>query len=176
MIPEILKSYQAHIEERQKSGIPPLPLNAQQVKALSELVFDPPAGYEDLILKLLKDHIPPGVDPAALEKAHILRKIALKERGSKLLTPSQAISLLGLMKGGYNIETLIELLDEEEFSDEAVHALSNTILIFGFFERIKELSATNPNAQKVLESWAKAEWFERDRKSPKPAKLPYSKS
>ncbi|MCZ7402657.1 MAG: bifunctional aconitate hydratase 2/2-methylisocitrate dehydratase [Candidatus Methanoperedens sp.] len=166
MIPEILKSYQAHIEDRQKSGIPPLPLNAQLVKALSALVFDPPAGYEDLILKFLKEHIPPGVDPAALEKANILRKIALKEKSSKLLTPAQAISLLGLMKGGYNIETLIELLDDNEFSDKAVHALSNTILIFGFFDRIKKLSATNPNARKVLESWAKAEWFTRGQEIP----------
>jgi aconitate hydratase 2/2-methylisocitrate dehydratase len=171
MIPEILKSYQAHIEQRQKSGIPPLPLNAQQVKALGELVFDPPAGYEDLILKLLKEHIPPGVDPAALEKAHILRKIALKEKRSKLLTPTQAISLLGLMKGGYNIETLIELLNDKEFSDKAVLALSNTILIFGFFDRIKELSATNPNAHKVLESWAKAEWFKSGQEIPETCKV-----
>jgi len=171
MTPEILKSYQAHIEERQKSGIPPLPLNAHQVKALGELVFDPTAGYEDFILKLLKEHTPPGVDPAALEKAHILRKIALKEKRSKLLTPAQAISLLGLMKGGYNIETLVELLDDMEFSDKAALALSNTILIFGFFDRIKDLSATNPNAKKVLESWAKAEWFKRGKEIPKTRKV-----
>ena len=171
MTPEILKSYQAHIEERQKSGIPPLPLNAHQVKALGELVFDPMAGYEDFILKLLKEHTPPGVDPAALEKAHILRKIALKEKRSKLLTPAQAISLLGLMKGGYNIETLVELLDDMEFSDKAALALSNTILIFGFFDRIKDLSATNPNAKKVLESWAKAEWFKRGKEIPKTRKV-----
>ena len=171
MTPEILKSYQVHIEERQKSGIPPLPLNAQQVKALSDLVFNPPAGYEDLILKLLKEHIPPGVDPAALEKAHILRKIALRENKSSLLTPAQATALLQLMKGGYNIETLIELLDDKELSDKAVLALSNTILIFGFFDRIKELSATNPNAQKVLESWAKAEWFTKGQEIPKTRKV-----
>lgn len=171
MTPEILKSYQSHIEERQKSGIPPIPLNAQQVKALSELVFDPPAGCEDLILKLLKEHIPPGVDPAALEKANILRKIALRESISSLLTPAQAISLLGLMKGGYNIETLIELLEDKEFSDEAVLALSSTILIFGFFDRIKELSAMDPNATKVLESWAKAEWFIRGQEIPETLKV-----
>ncbi len=171
MIPEILKSYQSHIEDRQKSGIPPLPLNAQQVKALDELVFDPPAGYEDLILKLLKEHIPPGVAPAALEKANILRKIALREQKSNLITPAQAISFLGFMKGGYNIETLVELLDDEEFSDKAVHALSSTILIFGFFDRIKELSITNPNARKVLESWAKAEWFKSGQQIPETRKV-----
>ncbi|MCX9085456.1 MAG: bifunctional aconitate hydratase 2/2-methylisocitrate dehydratase [Candidatus Methanoperedens sp.] len=165
MIPDILKSYQTHIEERQRSGIPPLPLNALQVKDLEELVYKPSPGFEDLILKLLKDHVQPGVDSAALEKAHILRKIVLKEKKSSLITPSQAISLLELMKGGYNIETLIELLDNKnkKYSDKAVQSLSNTILIFGFFDRIKDLSATNPNAQKVIESWANAEWFKKGR-------------
>ncbi|NJD51541.1 MAG: bifunctional aconitate hydratase 2/2-methylisocitrate dehydratase [Candidatus Methanoperedens sp.] len=155
----MLESYHNHITERQKQGIPPLPMNAGQVKALSVLVFDPPQGQEDFILELLKDHIPPGVDPAALEKSKMLRKIALREKRSKLLTPREAVSLLGMMKGGYNIETLVELLDDQELGDEAVTALSNTILIFGFFDRIKKLSATNPNAKKVLENWTKAQWF-----------------
>jgi aconitate hydratase 2 / 2-methylisocitrate dehydratase len=158
MTTEILESYQKHIAERQKQGIPPLPLKAEQVKALIPLFFDPPSGSEGLILELLMNHIPPGVDPAALEKAKFLRQIALREKRSKLLLPHEAVSLLGLMKGGYNIETLIELLNDKDLADQAVHALSNTILIFGFFDRIKELSATNPRAKKVLESWAKADW------------------
>src|SRR3972149_4956957 len=135
MTTEILESYQKHIAERQKQGIPPLALNAEQVRALSGLLFDPPSGWEDFILELLKNHIPPGVDPAALEKAHLLRKIALREKRSRLLSPHDAVSLLGLMKGGYNIETLIELLDDRELSGDAVFALSNTVLIFGFFDR-----------------------------------------
>jgi len=84
---EILESYQKHIAQRQEQGIPPLPLNAQQVKALTRLFFDPPHGLEDFMLELLKDHIPPGVDPAALEKAQFLRQIALHEKSSKLLSP-----------------------------------------------------------------------------------------
>ncbi|MFZ3168304.1 MAG: bifunctional aconitate hydratase 2/2-methylisocitrate dehydratase [Candidatus Methanoperedens sp.] len=171
MTPEILESYQNHIIERQKQGIPPLPMNAEQVKALSALVFDPPEGQEDFILELLKNHIPPGVDPAALEKSKILRKIAMGEKISKLLTPREAVSLLGMMKGGYNIETLIELLGDKELADEAVFALSNTILIFGFFDRIKELSVTNPNAKKVLESWAKVQWFTGGHKIPETQKV-----
>ncbi|MDD5474404.1 MAG: bifunctional aconitate hydratase 2/2-methylisocitrate dehydratase [Candidatus Methanoperedens sp.] len=159
MSPESLQSYQKHTAERQKLGIPPLPLNAEQVKALSELVSNPPAGSEEIILKLLKEHVPPGVDPAALEKAKLLRRIALREKTSKILSPRDAVMLLGMMKGGYNIETLVELLDDEELSGDAVSSLSNTILVFGFFDTIKELARKNPNAAKVLESWAKAEWF-----------------
>ena len=159
MTPQILESYKNHITERQKLGIPPLPMNAEEVKALSLLVFDPPEGSQDFIMDILENHIPPGVDPAALEKSHLLRKIALGEKKSKMLTPREAVSLLGMMKGGYNIETLIELLEDKELADGAVLALSNTTLIFGFFDRIKELSSTNPGAKKVLESWARAQWF-----------------
>lgn len=159
MIPPVLQDYQAHTEERQKQGIPPLPLSAMQAGALSDCVFDPPAGKEKLILKLLKEHVPPGVDPAALEKAKILRRIALREKQSPIVSPSDAVRMLGMMKGGYNLETLIELLEDRELAGVAVKALSDTILVFGFFERIQELASSNPHAKMVLESWAKAEWF-----------------
>ncbi|MBU4139774.1 MAG: bifunctional aconitate hydratase 2/2-methylisocitrate dehydratase [Euryarchaeota archaeon] len=155
----MLQDYQAHTEERQKQGIPPLPLSAMQAGALSDFVFDPPAGKEKLILKLLKEHVPPGVDPAALEKAKILRRIALREKQSPIVSPSDAVRMLGMMKGGYNLETLIELLEDRELAGVAVKALSDTILVFGFFERIQELASSNPHAKMVLESWAKAEWF-----------------
>ncbi len=171
MFPEVLNNYKKHITERQKLGIPPLPLNAEQVKALSELLIAPPASMEDFILSLLKEHIPPGVDPAALEKAKLLRHLALREQSSPILTPREAVRLLGMMKGGYNIETLIELLEDKELADEAVHALSNTILIFGFFDKINKLARTNPNAIKILESWAKAEWFTNSAGIPKEQKV-----
>jgi len=159
MIPEILQNYQTHIKERKKQSIPPLPLNADQVKALSDIIFNPIDGAEALILKFLRDNVPPGVDPAALEKARLLRSIALREKISSIITPVDAVKMLGMMKGGYNIETLIELLIDGELSEHAVSALSNIILIFGFFDRIEELSHHNSGAKKVLESWAKAEWF-----------------
>ncbi len=159
MTHSILESYQKHIAQRQALGIPPLPLNAEQVRALSEFVFAPPPDTEELILKLLKDNIPPGVDQAALEKAKLLRSIALREKSSKIVSPVDAVRMLGMMKGGYNLEALIELLDDEELGEEAAKALSNTILIFGFFDRIRELASKNPWAKRVLESWAEARWF-----------------
>jgi len=67
--------------------------------------------------------------------------------------------MLGMMKGGYNLETLIELLEDEELGSVAAEALSDTILVFGFFDKIKELSRSNSHAKKVMESWANAEWF-----------------
>ncbi len=160
MTPKVLQLYQDHVIKRKKLGIPPLPLNARQVKELAPYVFDPPEGCNDYILDILKNNIPSGVDPAALEKSKILRQIALSQKRSSLLSSHQAVTILGMMKGGYNIQTLIELLGDEELSAEAVDALSGTILIFGFFDRIKELSFSNEAAKRVLESWARAEWFE----------------
>ncbi|MDD5616766.1 MAG: bifunctional aconitate hydratase 2/2-methylisocitrate dehydratase [Candidatus Methanoperedens sp.] len=159
MIPTVLQDYRTHTTERQKKGIPPLPLSAQQVAALSDFVFDPPTGKQELILKLLKEHVPPGVDPAALEKANLLRRIALGEKQSSAVSPRDAVKMLGMMKGGYNLETLIELLEDDELGSVAAEALSDTILVFGFFDKIQELSGSNPNAKKVMESWAGAEWF-----------------
>lgn len=159
MIQQVLQDYQAHMSERQKKGIPPRPLSAPQLAALSDLVFDPPTGKQELILKLLKEHVPPGVDPAALEKANLLRSIALREKRSPIVSPRDAVKMLGMMKGGYNLETLIELLEDEELGSEAAEALSDTILVFGFFDKIQELSGSNPHAKKVMESWASADWF-----------------
>jgi aconitate hydratase 2/2-methylisocitrate dehydratase len=161
MTPTVLEDYQAHTTERQKKGVPPLPLSSVQVIALSDLIFNPPIGKHEQILKLLKEHVPPGVDPAALEKAKILRSIALHEKRSPIVSPRDAVKMLGMMKGGYNLETLIELLEDEEFGSESAEALSNTILVFGFFDKIQELSGSYPHAKKVMESWASAEWFTR---------------
>jgi aconitate hydratase 2 / 2-methylisocitrate dehydratase len=171
MIPSILEAYQQHIIERQKQGIPPLPLNSEEVKALAEMVLNQPAGKEEFILKLLKENVPPGVDPAALEKAKLLRSIALRKKQSKLISPLQAVQMLGMMKGGYNIETLIELLEDEELGDATAHVLSGMILVFGFFDKVKELARTNTRARKVMESWAHAEWFTESPKLPEAIKV-----
>ncbi|VVB87360.1 Methanogen homoaconitase large subunit [uncultured archaeon] len=159
MTPTVLQDYESHTSERQKKGIPPLPLSAVQVASLSDLVFDPPEGKEEIILKLLKDHVPPGVDPAAFEKAKLLRRIALREKRSPIVSPRDAIKMLGMMKGGYNLETLIEVLEDRELAGDATKALSGTILVFGFFDKIKELAGSNQHAKKAMESWAKGEWF-----------------
>ena len=59
------------------------------------------------------------------------------------------------MLGGYNVEPLIELIDDDECGEIAVEALSNTLLIFDAFNDIAELSKKSPNAKKILVSWAK---------------------
>lgn len=155
----MLEAYRKHIEERAQEGVVPRPLDAGQVAALVELLKNPPQGEEELLQDLLANRIPAGVDEAAYVKAGFLSAIVKGEASSPLVDRSKACELLGTMLGGYNVEPLIELLDDDEIGDIAVESLSKTLLVFDAFHDIVEKSATNPRAKKVLESWANAEWF-----------------
>ena len=155
----MLSAYCDHVADRAQQGIPPLPLNAAQASALCELLQNPPTGEEEFLLALLRDRIPPGVDQAAYVKAGWLTAIAKGELRSPLVSRSRAVELLGTMVGGYNVHTLIELLENEELGDLAATALKKTLLVFDAFNQVLELSKTNARARAVIESWASAEWF-----------------
>ena len=49
----MLEEYRAHTKERYEMGIPPKPLNAEQVAGLVELLKSPPAGEEAYLLTLI---------------------------------------------------------------------------------------------------------------------------
>ena len=155
----MLKEYKAHVEERAKEGIPPLPLNAEQVASLVEIIKEPPSGEEDLLLDLLTNRTPAGVDPAAYVKAAFLTDVAKGEANSPLIDKKHATELLGTMLGGYNVESLIELLEDEEVGSIAADGLCNTLLMFNAKHDVIELSKKNKNAKRVVDSWANAEWF-----------------
>ena len=155
----MLKEYRKHEQERRAQGIPALALNAEQVADLVELIKDPPVGEEDFILDIFSNKVPAGVDQAAYVKAAFLTDVANSKVSTPLITCESATSLLGTMLGGYNVQPLISLLNNEEVGDAAVEALSNTLLIFDSFHDVLELSKTNERAKKVISSWAEAEWF-----------------
>ena len=75
----MLKEYRQHVEERAAEGIPPKPLNAEQVADLVELLKNPPAGEEDFLVELLAERVPPGVDEAAYVKAGFLSAVVKGE-------------------------------------------------------------------------------------------------
>ncbi|MBQ75329.1 MAG: bifunctional aconitate hydratase 2/2-methylisocitrate dehydratase [Gammaproteobacteria bacterium] len=155
----MLEAYRQHVAERAKIGIDPLPLSAQQVEALVELMLAPPAGEEAFILDLISNRVPAGVDDAARVKAGFLTAVAKGEKTSPVIDRTLATALLGTMLGGYNIDPLIELLDDDAVAETAAKALSGTLLMFDAFHDVVEKSATNDQARSVLESWANAEWF-----------------
>ncbi len=156
----MLEAYRQHVEERAQQGVVPKPLDAEQVSQLVELLKNPPQGEEDFILNLLENRIPPGVDEAAYVKAGFLSAITKGEVSSPLVSKEKATELLGTMQGGYNIETLVTLLDDDALAPIAVKALSHTLLMFDAFYDVEEKAkAGNSFAQTVLQSWADAEWF-----------------
>ena len=158
----MLEAYRKHVEERATQGIPPLPLNAEQVNELVLLLKNPPAGEEQVLVDLLTDRVPPGVDEAAYVKAGFLAAVAKGEATSPLIDGHKAVELLGTMLGGYNIQPLIELLDDAELGELAAEQLKFTLLMFDAFHDVEEKAkAGNTNARAVIQSWADAEWFTR---------------
>ena len=155
----MLDSYFRQEAERQKQGIPPLPLSPDETAEVCRLLESPPAGKEDLLLNLLKNRVAPGVDPAAKIKAEWLAKIAKGQAHSPAVTKKEAVFLLGTMLGGYNINPLVEFLDDPELAPEAAKALKDIILVYSAFDTIAEKSRTNSYAKDVLLSWANGEWF-----------------
>ena len=158
----MLEAYRQHVEERARQGIPPLPLSAAQVADLVELLKNPPAGEEDTLVELITARVPPGVDEAAYVKAAFLAAVAKGEAASPLIDKQRAVELLGTMLGGYNIQPLIDLLDDRDLGALAAEQLKLTLLMFDAFHDVKEKGdAGNANAGAVLQSWADAEWFTR---------------
>lgn len=155
-----LKDYRKHVEERAKLGVVPQPLNAEQTAQLIELLKEPILGEESFLIDLFENRIPAGVDEAAYIKAAFLAAVIKGESTSQLISPQRAVQLLGTMQGGYNIEPLIQALENEELAPIAATALSSTLLMFDNFHDVAE-KARNGNvyAQQVLQSWANAEWF-----------------
>jgi aconitate hydratase 2 / 2-methylisocitrate dehydratase len=159
---KMLESYRQQVAERAALGVPPLPLTAEQTAELCELLKSPPIGEESALVEMLSDRIPPGVDQAAYVKAGFLTAIAKAEVTSPLVSPQFAVELLGTMMGGYNVQSLIDLLQAADtvIAADAARALSKILLVYDAFHDVQELAETgNFFAKQVLNSWAEAEWF-----------------
>jgi len=156
----VLEAYRSHVAERAAQGIPPKPLNPEQTAALVELLNNPPQGEEQFLLDLITNRVPPGVDEAAYVKAAFLSAVAKGEAQSPLLDRVKAVQLLGMMLGGYNIDTLVQLLDNAELAPHAAKELKHTLLMFDRFHDVADKAkAGNAHAKAVLQSWADGEWF-----------------
>ncbi len=156
----MLEAYRNHVEERAAQGIVPQPLNAEQTAGLVELLKNPPAGEETFLVDLITNRVPPGVDEAAYVKAGFLSALAKGEATSPLIDKKRAVELLGTMQGGYNIVTLVEMLDSPELAPTAAEQLKHTLLMFDAFHDVAEKAkAGNVQAKAVLQSWAEGEWF-----------------
>jgi aconitate hydratase 2/2-methylisocitrate dehydratase len=156
----VLEAYRKHVQERAAEGVVPKPLSAEQVADLVDLLKNPPKGEEAFLVELLTYRVPAGVDPAAYVKAGFLTAIVKGEAQSPLIDKKQAVKLLGTMLGGYNITTLVQLLDDAGLAEAAAAELKHTILMFDSFHDVAEKAKKgNAQAKAVLQSWADAEWY-----------------
>jgi len=156
-----MDEYKAHVEERAKLGVPPLPLSAEWTAELIEMIKNNEGDMEEN-LYLLANRVPPGVDDAAYVKAAFLNDVALEKVKVDAISPEKAVEMLGMMLGGYNVKPLIDALESknEAVVEAAVKALSHTLLVYDAFNDVEELyKKGNEAAKRVLESWANAEWF-----------------
>jgi aconitate hydratase 2 / 2-methylisocitrate dehydratase len=168
----VLEAYRKLVAERAADGIPPKPLSAEQVAQLVELLKNPPAQEKELLLDLITHRVPPGVDEAAYVKAAFLSAITKGEAQSPLIDKPKAIQLLGMMLGGYNIETLVNLLDDKTLAPLAANQLKHTLLMFDAFHDVEEKAkAGNAHAKELMQSWADGEWFTSKPKVPQSIKL-----
>jgi aconitate hydratase 2/2-methylisocitrate dehydratase len=152
--------YDEHVAERAAAGIVPKPLDPAQTSDLCAELLKPDAGEEAFLVDLLENRVPPGVDESAYVKAAFLSSIATGEISSPLVNKKRAAELLGTMVGGYNIATLVTLLEDAELGSTAADALSKTLLVFDAFYDVEALAkGGNANAKRVMQSWADAEWF-----------------
>ena len=156
----MLEAYRKHVAERAALGVVPKPLDVEQTAGVVELLKNPPKGEEAFLLDLLSNRVPAGVDEAAYVKAAFLSALAKGEVTSPLISKLDAVKLLGTMLGGYNITTLVQLLDDKELGVEASNQLSHTLLMFDAFHDVAEKAkAGNANAKATMQSWADAQWF-----------------
>eukprot|EP00931_Biecheleriopsis_adriatica_P120593 TRINITY_DN9571_c0_g2_i1.p1 TRINITY_DN9571_c0_g2~~TRINITY_DN9571_c0_g2_i1.p1 ORF type:complete len:902 (+),score=233.65 TRINITY_DN9571_c0_g2_i1:71-2776(+) len=165
-------AYEAHIKEREKEGIPPLPLDAKQAQCVVELLKNP-AGDAEYFVDLIKNRIPPGVDDATYVKANFLRDVMKGVAVCPAISKAQAVEMLGWMQGGYNVAPLIEALDlDDELANLAVAGLGRTLLMFDAFYDVEDkMKKGNTYAKKLIESWANAEWFTSRQKLPEKVTL-----
>lgn len=156
-----IEEYKAHVTEREALGVPPLPLSAEQTAALIEMIK---AGEGDMNenVDLLTNRVSPGVDDAAYVKAAFLNDVAAERVAVSAIAPEQAVEMMGMMLGGYNVKPIIDCLTSKNSAvvEAAKEALKHTLLVYDAFNDVEELhKAGNTHATEVMTSWANAEWF-----------------
>ncbi len=155
----MLEDYYAMEKERAQAGLPPLPLTPKQVEEVCKGLETVGKDAGAALRGLLENRVAPGVDPAAKVKAEWLAGVANGTVRSAAVSRLDAVHILGTMLGGYNVDPLVAALSDPSIAPAAAEALKKIVLVYGRFDTIVKLSASNTQAKSVLESWAAGEWF-----------------
>ena len=135
-----IEEYKAHIAEREALGVPPLPLSAEQTAALIEMIKAGKGNMEQNV-DLITNRVSPGVDDAAYVKAAFLNDVASEKISVDAISPAQAVKIMGMMLGGYNVKPLVDALASKnsEVVEAAKEALKHTLLVYDAFNDVEEL-------------------------------------
>ena len=109
-------------QDRIKQYIPPPCLSIDHVKELCNILennFNNDQ-YNDFLLYNFLNNITPGVDETSYIKANLLNKICKEEIKVDLINKQGAVKILGTMQGGYNINILVDLLDDPQLGNLAL--------------------------------------------------------
>ena len=156
------KKLDEKIRLREEIGIVPEILNYNEVEELCKELQNPKDKEIPFLLNQFTQRIVPGVDDTSRLKANFLLDFCLQKINCPIMTEYDAIKILGTMQGGYNIEALIQLLENknDNFAKLSSNELKKNILIFDYFYDIEKLSKKgNTYATNILASWANGEWF-----------------
>ncbi|WP_411845163.1 bifunctional aconitate hydratase 2/2-methylisocitrate dehydratase [Roseibacillus persicicus] len=157
--------YLAEIEERKAEDLHPKPIDSGELTAeIISQIKDPANEHREESLKFLVYNTVPGTTPAAGEKARFLEEIILGNESVPEITPELAFELLGHMKGGASINSLLNLVingTDVEIAKQAAEVLkTQTFLYDADMARLKEaFEAGCPICKDILESYAAAEFF-----------------
>ncbi len=84
-------------------------------------------------------------------KASFLDQVAKGKVECSVITKEEAAEYLGTMLGGYNLSSLIDLLDDEKLAPIAAKGLKHTLLIFDAFHDVEEKAkGGNKYAKEVM--------------------------
>ena len=159
----IYQHYINKCKERELIGVNKPSLSAEEVTACFSLLETETNDFRVAeLVELITNQTPAGVDDAALVKADKLFAIAQQKLRVSGISPVEATKLLGSMVGGYCVDKLITILDDDELAQTAAEQLKNIILVYEKADDVVvKAQAGNKYAAEVVDSWANKEWFTR---------------
>ena len=156
--------YLKEIEERGQIGLKAKPIDsADLIKEVITHIENSSSEYHKDCLSLFIYNTLPGTTPAAVEKAHFLKKIILGEVLVESISVKFAFELLSHMKGGPSIKVLLDLAlgSDETVAQDAAEVLKTQVFLYDTdTSRLREAyKQGNGIATDILQSYSRADFF-----------------
>ncbi|MFP4662633.1 MAG: bifunctional aconitate hydratase 2/2-methylisocitrate dehydratase [Halanaerobiales bacterium] len=154
------------IKRKETFDLLPRPLNEEEVKLIVQaltvegldqetfVIFDE-ENLAELLIRLLKNEVRRGTFPSSYVKADGLTDIVRGKLKSYYLTDDQALEILRDMKGGAASVGLVQLLEEDCYTEKVIEILKDTVLVNKEeFEKLAALTGENEDVKELLKYWA----------------------